>query len=523
MNMTMKINIKTLLILCAGLFIFSCEDLNEEPVGLLIPEGFYQTPADVVYGLNGAYSAIASEELWGRKLTLSLLLRGDLADIGDPTTSSRRIQVNEFQMDATNGMVEALWPRAYEALATVNSAIEGAQQIDATQETKDALIAEGYFIRAFVHYHLVRLFGEIPYMNFLIKDPDEAYGLDETPVDQVYAGIISDLQFAKNYLPDRQNFRSRPGKGTAAGLLASVYLTRGQYQDAFDEAKYVIDNKDLFGLGLTPEFQNLFDATLIDDPANAQELLFAIDFRGQDESSRSGAGNYTRDYLASVTGPRGDERFENGEGWSVAVPALKVYTSWDPRDYRRDVSFDTVTIMGDTLTHYQYWNQASRGVERPHIAKYFRAFGQAGLNGRDSDHNYAALRYAEVLLIAAEALNEVNNGPSLEAESYINQIRERARRELDSDPANDREFPADVISGLSKEDFLDLVLQERRFELAFEFKRWYDIKRRRFGEEAFGSNGLEQQPNFNPARDYLFPKPQSDLNLNPNLDQNDEY
>jgi len=519
----MKIYIKSILIMIVGALVFSCEDLNEEPIGLLIPEGFYQTPADVEYGLNGAYSAIASEEFWGRKLTLSLLLRGDLADIGDPTTSSRRIQVNEFQMDATNGMVEAFWPRAYEALATANSAIEGAKQIDADQETKDALTAEGYFIRAFIHYHLVRLFADIPYMNFLITDPDNAYGLDETPVDQVYEGIINDLNFAKDNLPDIPEFRSRPGKGTAAGLLASVYLTRGMYQEAYDEAKYVIDNKDAFGYGLTPEFQNLFDATVIDEPTNAQELLFAIDFRGQDESSRSGAGNYTRDYMAPITGIRGDERFDNGEGWSVAVPTLEVYTSWDHRDYRRAVSFDTVTIMGDTLTNYQYWDQASRGVARPHIAKYFRAFGQASLNGRDSDHNYAALRYAEILLIAAEALNEVNNGPNTEAESYINEIRARARRELDGEPANDNSFPANVTPGLSKDQFLDLVLEERRFELAFEYKRWYDIKRRQFGAEAFASDGLEPQPDFDPDKDYLFPKPQSDLNLNPNLDQNDGY
>ncbi|WP_224994788.1 RagB/SusD family nutrient uptake outer membrane protein [Cesiribacter sp. SM1] len=515
------IALTALFALSASLF-SSCEDLTEEPVALLAPEGFYKSPADVLTGLNGAYSAIGSEEFWGRKLTLSLLLRGDMADIGDLTTTTPRIQVNGFQMDPSNGMVAAFWPRAYEGLATINSAIEGAQKLNEEEDSINPLIAEGRFLRAFLHFHLVQLFGDIPYMGSSLIDPNLAYTLDETPVAEVYAGIIADLEFAKQWLPNDQGVRSRPSKATAAGLLASVHLTRENWQGAYDEARYVIDNREGFGIGLAAEFQNLFDASVIDNPENAKEILFTVDFRGKDESNISGYGNYTRDYLASVTGPRGDERFAVGEGWSIAVPTMKVYESWDPKDYRKAVSFDTVAMMGDTLTRYVYWDRASRGVARPHIAKYYRAFGQAGLNGRDSDINAHAQRYAEILLIAAEALNELS-GPTDEAMSYVNEVRSRARRELDADPANDRSFPVDVPTGLSKEDFRWLVLEERRLELAFEFKRWYDIVRRDLGNRVFSPEGLEYQPNFNAARDYLFPKPQSDLNLNPNLDQNTGY
>jgi hypothetical protein len=519
----MKRNIKLLALLLGSVCtLLSCEDLSEDPVALLSPEGFYKTPEDVLTGLNGGYSAIASEEFWGRKITASLLLRGDMVTIGDPSTSTRRIQVDNFQMDPSNGMVSKFWPRAYEGLATVNSAIEGAQALEEPEEVINPLIAEGRFLRAFFHYHLVRLFGDIPYMEGTITDPELAYTLDETPVDKVYEGIIDDLEYAKKWLPDDQGLRSRPTKGTAAGYLASVHLTRENWTRAYEEAKYVIDNQGVYGYGLVPEFRNLFDATLIDNPENAREVLFTIDFRGKDESSISGFGNYTRDYIASLTGPRGDERFSNGEGWSVAVPGMEAFNTWDERDYRKDVSFYTEAIMGDTVTSYIYWDRASRGVARPHIAKYWTNFGNAGLNGRDSDLNYAALRYAELLLIAAEALNELN-GPTEEAKAYVNEVRRRARRELDGDPSNDREYPANVTGGISKDDFRTLVLEERRLELAFEFKRWYDIKRRRLGEEAFGPNGLEPQPNFDPNRDYLFPKPQADLNLNENLDQNIGY
>ncbi|MEQ8239237.1 MAG: RagB/SusD family nutrient uptake outer membrane protein [Cyclobacteriaceae bacterium] len=527
MKLSKKIMIASFIALIS---ISACHTLEEEPIGLLSPDGFFKTRTDVETGLNGAYSAIASEEIWGRKLTLALLLRGDMADIGDPTTTAARIQVDEFQMDATNGMILELWPKGFEALATVNYTIEGAENLENIElEAKNALIAEGRFIRGFIYYHYVRLFGKIPYINFPFKDPARAYTIEETSVEGIYDGIIADFTYAKEWLPDMQAFRSRPSKGTAAAYLASVYLTLGEndpsnWQNAYDEAKYVIDNKGTFGYDLAEEYQNLFDATVIDDINNAKELVFAIDFRGLDESSLSGFGDYTRDYIPSVTGPRGDERFANGEGWSVAVPALAVFEEWPHGDYRKDVAFDTVTIMGDTSTHYRYWGQASRGIARPHIAKYYRAFGNASLNGRDSDHNYAAMRYAEVLLIAAEALNEINNGPTSEAADYINEVRIRARRELDDDPSNDRAIPANIsLSDYNQDSFRNFVLEERRYELAFEFGRWYDIKRRQLGNVAFGPNGLEPNTNFDENRDYLFPKPQFDLNLNDNLEQNTGY
>ena len=122
-------------------------------------------------------------------------------------------------------------------------------------------------------------------------------------------------------------------------------------------------------------------------------------------------------------------------------------------------------------------------------------------------------RYAEVLLIAAEALNEIN-GPSAEAIGYINQVRERARNWA----GIMTNFPADVTAGISKEDFQDLVLEERRLELAFEFKRWYDIKRRQLGDEVFkGAGSLEPHDNFDPGKHYLLPLPQDEIDRNPNL------
>jgi hypothetical protein len=128
--------------------------------------------------------------------------------------------------------------------------------------------------------------------------------------------------------------------------------------------------------------------------------------------------------------------------------------------------------------------------------------------------NYIAFRYAEILLIAAEALAEVTGGPNAESIGYINEIRARARNEAGAPNS----FPPDVMPGMDKGQFIDWVLEERRLELAFEFKRWYDIKRRRLGEEVFTEpNSLEPHPNFDPNRDYLMPLPRVELDVNPNL------
>lgn len=505
------------------LFTFSCDDLIEEPVGLLSPEGFFKTPQDVQVGLNGGYSAMEHEAFWGRKLSLALLLRGDMVTIGDQTTTALRIEVDQMNMSSNNGMVNAFWPKGYEALAAINYALEGAKTVEASEEELNAVVAEGRFLRAFIHYYFVRLFGEIPYIDFAFSDPDLAYTLPQNPVEDTYAGIIEDLEFAKLWLPDAPGLRSRPGKGAAAALLASVHLTLENWPAAYEEAKWVIDNSGTFQYNLEGEFADLFDPAM---SAPSNEVLFEIDFSGNDAAGSIGGSNPSTDYWASVTGPRKDERFATGEGWSVAVPSLEVFNTWDERDYRRAVSFDTLMVYLGEETPYTEWGDIPLNVARPHIAKYYRTLGlsgaPSGLNGRDSEIDQPVLRYAEVLLTAAEALNEMNSGPNAETEGYVNQVRERARRELDGDPTNDRSFPANVPTGLGVDAFRDLVLEERRLELAFEGGRWFDIKRRRMAETAFSSGGLEQQ-NFNPARDYLFPKYQDDVDKNPNLTQNDNY
>ena len=488
--------------------LLSCADLDEKPVGLLAPEGFFKTTKDVETAIFGAYGWIATERLWGRQFVTAIMLRSDMVDIGDRGTPAERQQVNDFNMDDGNGMVRVFWPYWYQVISAANSAIAGAESLKLPEDQINPLIGEARFVRAFAYYHLVRVFGDVPYIDYFISDPGSVVSISKTPASEVYQHILADLEFAKQWLPDQQpsDVRSRPTKGTAASYLASVHLTLADYQKAYNEAKWVIDNKGLFNYALEPDFQNLFRADKQDD---LKETIFSLDFLGL----QNGSGGANDDIMPPMTGIRGADQL----GWSVAVPSMAVYNTWDDRDYRKEVSFTDSALIGGVLKPYTEF----QNTKRPHIAKYRRFPGESNAEGRYSDNNYATMRYAEVLLIAAEALAEINGGPNAEAEGYLNEVRARARNWA----GEMRSFPEDVPSGLSKADFINLVLEDRRLELAFEYKRWYDIKRRQIGVEVFtGPNSLEPHPNFDPSRDYLMPLPRTELAINPNLlPQNSGY
>ncbi|NER17852.1 RagB/SusD family nutrient uptake outer membrane protein [Spongiivirga citrea] len=483
------------------LFFTGCSDLEEVPEGQLAPDGFFQSPQDVQTVINGAIGSMATEAYWGRKLSLPIMLRSDMVSIGDQGTPGRRQDVNNFTMADDNGMVTALWPRAYLVIGATNEAILAAEGLDFPAEQVNPIKAQAHFFRAYTYYHLVRLFGDIPYLDRPVDNIAEARTISKTSAVDVYQNIISDLLEAKSNLPDVQPTRALPSKATAAAFLASVYLTIGDFSNAYAEAKFVIDNEGTFELELTPDFQDLFNA---DVQGSLKEPLLNLDFNGFSD------GNTGRDYTPALTGIRANEKGNIGGGWSVAVPTIEVYNTWDGRDYRKAVSLDTTGIFDGIVEPFsKFPDFDSRNIQSAYIAKYTRFPGQTSAgNGRGSSLNYALMRYAEVLLIAAEALNETSPG-SAEAAGYVNRVRARAR--------NGGAFPEDVVAGLSQDEFRDLIIEERKWELAFEFKRWYDIKRRQLGNEVFGPTGLEPQPNFDPARDYLFPLPNDELERNPNL------
>lgn len=483
-----------ILAVCAVIFttIASCTKLEENPIGVLAPESYFKTEVEVEAAVMGVYSRLARETIYGRKLPITIMLLGDACDIGDQGTPARRIQMNNFVPDANNGLITAFWPEVYRSIGAANAAISGAQSIPNKDGAKTIeLVAEARILRAHCYYILVQLFGDIPYIGEFVTDPGLVADASKTPAAEVYQKIIEDCEFAELNLPDTyaSGIRCRPTKGSAKTMLASVYLTLGEYDKAARYAEEVINSRATYGYDLVDDFTELWKA----DNGDMAEHIWTVDFK---------AGNQTFYNLwAPLTGIRGADM----QGWSVVVPSPGLYNLYDSGDHRMEITFITESPFSGVMVPYTNWE-----ISRMHFGKYALYPGAgAASDGSNSGRNYPIYRLAEVYLIAAEALAEVNNGPTTKAYEYINKVRERARF--------GGTLPADLASGLSKEDFINAVLKERLLEFPLEYKRWFDIKRRQLGTEVFaGTNSIEPH-SFDPAKNYLLPIPQSELDRNPNL------
>lgn len=490
-----------------GISLLGCSDLEEQPVGLLSPSGFFTTTQDIQTAIDGAMTHAINEKFWGRKLSIALMLRSDMVNL--QSTQTRRVEMNDMTTLPSNGMLTEFWLKSYQGIAGANLAISGADNVDADEAEKNAVTAQAHFIRAFYYFHLVRQFGGVPYLDAPVTDGAAAALISRTPADEVYANIIADLEYAKTWLPNVQSSRAQPSKAAASSYLALVYLTMGDYQKAYDESTEVISNAGTYELELDPDFQTLFNANLID---GSKEPIFALDYNNVE------APNNGYDQIAPMTGIRGDEL--NGGGWSVAVPTLAVYETWPETDYRRAVSMQEEATINGMVVDYTEFDISGHehAANQPYIAKYIRYPGEfARGNARATSHNYSMMRYAEVLLIAAEAAVEIGN--NADATMYINMVRARARAGGAWKSTGPSAVPADISGTVTVND----VLEERRFELAFECKRWYDIARRKIGNEVFSASGLEgAKPAFTDD-DYLLPLPQDELDRNENLTQNPGY
>lgn len=505
---------KFLLLLILSLSITACSDLEEEPVGILAPETYFNDLASLQIAVNGVYTFAHDRYFLGRETGMALMLRSDMVGISDSGTRQERIDHDNFTDLDDNGNTRVAWPAMWEIVSSANLSIYGSQFVDADDSKIKPIVAQAYFLRAFAYYHIVRQFGSVPYITEPVTDVDAASNLMKTSVADIYEGIISDLTFAKNNLPNTQASRSLASAAAARSYLASVYLTMAgtsnneYFQNAFDEAKAIIDNEATYDLGLEPDYQNLWNYATIN---NSKEPIFNLDYIGN-----VGIGNPNTDYIGPLSGIRGNSAYAHGTGWAVMAPELPVYTTWNHKDYRRAVSLDTTMVDNGVTKDYTQFNSVDgRNQNTPFIAKYNRMIGtDFGGSGRASEQNYLLMRYAEVLLIAAEAAVEIGDNSS--ATTYLNRVRARARGAAGAGhvkypPSTE---PADISGTVTVND----VLEERRLELAFEMKRWYDIVRRDLGSTVFSASGLEgAKSNFNSTDDYLIAIPADEVIRNPNL------
>ncbi|MDA3882099.1 MAG: RagB/SusD family nutrient uptake outer membrane protein [Bacteroidales bacterium] len=477
------------------LAISSCDSLLDvELQGEYSNTSFYQTREHAILALNSTYQLSSftstANNLWvfGDVASDDALKGGDAGDRSDIT------YINNFSVNPDNGELELIWRHYYEGIERANKVTSNVPGINMDEELKQRIIAEAKFLRAYYYFHLTNIFGAIPLKTKPIINV-EGFNVPASSVDLIYDQIEKDLIEASSILPTSYSSSDlgRATKGAALGLLAKAYLFQAKWQLAFDYTDSIMQ-LDLYSL--MPVYSQNFN--LLDK--NNAEAIFEIQHL---ESQSPTLGSYLNQYFSPKSKGYGFniptqnfiDQFEVTSVDSVYDPRLDYTVGRAGKSWVNGEAFDP----GWSVTGY---------MQKKHV----QPLSEVPIG--DGNLNYTFMRYAEVLLMNAEALNELNRGN--EALVSINMVRKRAREcylydtELDG---YDGTIPAGLLPDItnSNTNYLRTAIQnERRVELGFEFHRFYDLMR-------YGESTAEQalrNTNFKYSDDRYFPIPQSEIDAN---------
>lgn len=487
-------------------FLRSCESLEEEPYSQMSPSVFFNTEEHAVASANACYSWLG----FGTYYSGNMLLMAEVgSDNTDPGTyyKAERWEIDGFYCSPENSIITVLWEKCYKVINSCSTALEGIPNCGLDEEREAEIMGEAYFLRGLTYFNLVRFFGPVPLMSVPTSDIEAISTKSRDSEEQVYSLIIDDLMSASEGLPPQSKTdKGRANCGAAKACLADVYITLAgtdtgseYWTKARDLCLEIIQSGEY---ALMDDFSQVFSVA---SQADNRETMFAIQSEGLDNG-----------YL--FKGDMGISFFPNEHpqgGWNLNLVEMSFYNSI-PDTYRKQFTFMTEVILEDgTMLPFAKWN-----FPRPHCGK-FEDRGAHIASNNYSDNDFPVYRFAEVLLMFAEAENMIYGGPTQDAIDALNLVRERARGDYASDiiPTNPSIYPDVLLSdGYSGKVFDDIVLEERRREFAYEAKRWFDLKRK----QALIEKLKDSKPLVG-ENAYRFPIPQIDINTNPNLEQNPGY
>ncbi|QIP15068.1 RagB/SusD family nutrient uptake outer membrane protein [Spirosoma aureum] len=458
-----------------------CEHiLIENPSSNISSVNFYKNEADALSGLYGAYSQLYN--IYNN----SYIEYGELN--ADNLKGSYVNTGNIFDMfSISNESTASFWQNSFSGVNLANEVIYYTDRIKAPADKKAIIIAEARALRAIYYFNLVRAMGGVP----IYKTPTLGFENINNPrstQEEVYTLIVEDLKNAENVLP-RSSIAGRINSNIATALLARIYLFRSDFKNAFASAKRIIDS------GKYKLFNDYTDA-FKPDKKNGIEHIFQIQYLSGEQNSG----------IPGAFGPRSPAGPYNGTFWAKTSVSgnyepEQSFVNENPKSYRKSVtianSYLDINGTGKVIT----MNEVYKGKFPYYISKFDDRASEL-----QSGENFNVIRYADILLIAAESINEIDP-QNADKYKWINQIRERARNGIKDDLPD--------LANLSQDEFRTAVLSERRFELAFEGERAWDLKRRGLFLKTMRAQGAI-------IEDYmlLFPIPNTQIILNPNLIQN---
>jgi starch-binding outer membrane protein, SusD/RagB family len=497
------------LILLIGIS-FSCsKSFLEVPV-----QGGETTTADPALAqklVTGVYNSLMQGDSWGNgdvhgfAFISATDIMSDDADKGSYAGDQESVvaPMDDFSLTATNEFALTLWSGHYNAIGAANQALQALQTASIDTNSKVELMAEVRFIRGYLYFNLVRMFGGVP---LILRVPKDANDANTDPAFQtrvsdtvIYNTIYSDLQFAVDHLPLRAGAAvGHATKGAAEGILAKAYMYQKQWQKSFALTSDIISSG---------QYQLLNDYSLIwrQSEENSTESLFEIE-TGTFNNANLQVANYTVCQGPRVGGLGGWDDL----GWGFNDPSVSLINSYEPGDVRKDATIITIDKSGThkgTILWDGFRIPSSDSVQNSYYnyKAYTSKTKETYTDPADKDRpkNIRILRYADVLLMNAEAaLQPEVNMPSVAA-ADIAPIRQRAQLS-----------PKASVT-------LDDVWQERHVELAMEHDRFWDIVRQGKAAQIMHAAG---KPGFTAGKNELLPIPSSQILLSQNqLKQNPGY
>lgn len=477
----MKLFIKILILL----LFFGCEDfLDKVPHDRVSEKIYYRNSNEAITAVNAVYDALQGNSLFGLDYPMAL----DIASDNSVHLRGERdeTQFGDWNFTTDNGILFGIWSGCYRGINRANIVLEKVPNIDMDQQLKDRLIGEAKFLRALYYHILVRMFGDVP---LIIKVQDFGkYNIPKNSKEEIYTQIIMDLKDAETALPTVSEYNDsdlgRATQGAAQAYLSKVYLYMEDWSKAAEMAKKVIDSNQY---GLLENFGDNYKLEF----ENSMESIFEVQFQG---ASQTGDGASYSHYNLPASAPNVE-----GNAFEHILPTENLVNSFDTEDKRRKA---TLFMEGDDFFGVPYdpgWSETGYSP-----AKYVTVdplYAGGTVPGGPSPLNFHIMRYSEVLLIYAEALNELSRTD--EAYQYINQVRERAG--------------LNPLSGLTKDQFREALYKERRLELVQEADRVHDLVRTGRAAEVLVPLGFTEGVNE------VFPIPFIELERNPLLTQNTGY
>lgn len=495
MKNIVKIFLSLLILLLSG-----CSDfLDETPKGRYTTENFYKTEEHAFLALTGVYNKASFVSTDNALWVFGDVVSDDAVKGGSPGDQSEIQFLEEFNYSSNNGYLLKIWTDYYEGITRANYLLHYAGNISMDAALKARILGEAKFLRAYFYFSLVNIFGEIPLKTQPPLDPSLIH-VGKSSVADVYAQIEEDLADAIDVLEVEYSGADvgRATQGAALGMLAKAKLYQGEWQEALD-AIAGLENLGIYSL--EPVYKNNF----IDSTQNNTESIFEI----QHQSGQiPKLGSHLNQYFGAP----------DNNGYAFNAPLQDFLdefevTAGDVVDPRLDY---TVGQAGQNWINGEPFDptwSATGFLQKKHS----QPLAEEPIIG-DASLNYVYLRYADILLMKAEALNELNQ--VAQAIVPLNEVRTRARESYlyDMDLPGAGAVPAnllpDVVAG-SQASVRNAIQHERRVELGFEFHRFFDLMR--YG--AATAEAALADTNFDYETHRYFPIPQAEVDANTAIDE----